>query len=185
MTTSHCCRVLCSHLHPSEQSHLSSLDYVCHCWTYRIKNATFYALIWSIFDFAGVKPRQDSLGFLLKQRPVVIVYLLRSCVGVQTNCHFIDYRTFQVCFRSCQTVTRRSIEPLLPLKHCFLSPPNSHSNQIPWKGFVLSFHHGDYCVSVHLKHNHLPVWMSLTFSDENVQNLTLNHHFSIILYIPF
>lgn len=96
MTTSHCCRVLCSH--PSffwaNSTHPSSLEYFAIVGD-RIKNATFMPWFVAFLTLRG--KNQDPLGF----SPVLILYLPRSCVGVQTNCHFIDYRTFQVCFCCC------------------------------------------------------------------------------------
>lgn len=179
MTTSHCCRVLCSHLHSSEQIQLtcrvlSTLPFVGH----RIKNATFYALIWSIFDFCRGKTKTQlswlSLKKTKKQRPVLILYLLRSCVGVQTNCHFIDYRTFQVCFCCLLGCDKEINQAPPPFKTLFLiTSEQSRDHQIMDTCLPSSFFIAKmklFVKNVHFKHNHLPVWTSLTFSwlDENV-----------------
>lgn len=125
MTTSHCSRVLCSHLHSSEQilvicrvqSTLLLLDMNQKC--------SIFAFILKHFWLCRVKPRQDSWLFSLTM--IFIQSLLMCCVGVQNYCHFIDYRTFQVCFCFCLNWARRSIEPRFSLKHCF------------WSSVMLSF----------------------------------------------
>lgn len=108
-------------------------------------------------------------------------YLPRSCVGVQTNCHFIDYRTFQVLLL---LRLRRSF----PLWRCRFVPtkPSGHVSRADLGVFAISSQGWSYFVkNVHVKHNHPSVWTAPEhFHDENVENLTLAHHLSATLYIP-
>lgn len=95
MPTSHCCRVFFS-------TPFFKLPFKSWCFAVvgrRIKTKlTFYALIWSIFDFVGQSQDAPLLTFPHSLSPQVLCW--------QTDCHFIDYRTFQV-FLECDKEINR------------------------------------------------------------------------------
>lgn len=76
-----------------------------------------YALIWTIFDLMG-KPKH-----LVKPRPLLIIIPSKVlCLFyVENNCHFIDFRTFQVYFNYGlnETVDKSDLLSFFPLKPSF------------------------------------------------------------------